>query len=61
MGRNPGSIFPEGPPVLAFAEKGKKLAWGAVDRRTDSGVLKFYDLELTKEQQAELDKAYARK
>jgi hypothetical protein len=45
------------PAVLAFVGKGRKLAWGTSDPRADSGVLKFYELELTKDQQAELEKA----
>jgi hypothetical protein len=44
------------PSVLAFVGRGQKLAWGVSN--ADSGVLKLYALELTKEQQAELSKAY---
>jgi hypothetical protein len=47
------------PSVLAFVGKGQKLAWGT--SKGDSGVLKFYDLELTKEQQAEVNKAFPAK
>jgi len=46
------------PSVLAFVAKGQKLAWGTSDANT--GVLKFYDLELTKDQRAELNKAFSR-
>lgn len=44
------------PSVLAFVGKGQKLAWGAAN--AESGVLKLYDLQLTKDQQAELAKAF---
>jgi hypothetical protein len=47
------------PSVLAFVGKGQKLAWGVSN--ADSGELKIYDLELTKEQQEELKKAFASK
>jgi hypothetical protein len=43
------------PGVLAFVAKGHKLAWGTSSG--DTGVLKFYDLELSKEQQDEIKKA----
>jgi hypothetical protein len=49
----PGAAAPS---VLAFVAKGKKLAWGTTNG--EKGVLKFYDLELKKEQQEELDKAF---
>jgi hypothetical protein len=45
--------------VLAFVGKGKKLAWGASSG--DAGVLKIYELELTKEQQEEVTKAFSAK
>ncbi len=44
------------PSVLAFVGQGKKLAWGVSS--ADKGVLKFYDLELNADQQAELKKAF---
>jgi hypothetical protein len=44
------------PSVLAFVGKGQKLAWGTSDAKT--GVLKLYDLQLTKDQQAQLNKAF---
>ncbi|MDB5295331.1 MAG: hypothetical protein JWO31_1314 [Phycisphaerales bacterium] len=47
------------PSVLAFVGRGRKLAWGVSN--ADSGVLKFYDVELTEPQQAELAKAYGGK
>jgi len=47
------------PSVLAFVGKGTKLAWGTSD--ANSGMLRFYDLELTKDQQAELNKAFPSK
>jgi hypothetical protein len=47
------------PSVLAFVGKGKKLAWG--NTQGDAGALKFYDLQLTKDQQGELNKAFAKK
>ena len=46
------------PSVLAFVGKGQKLAWGTGG---DAGVLKFYDLELTKDQKAEVTKAFSAK
>jgi hypothetical protein len=48
------------PSVLVFVGKGQKLAWGS-SSKGDAGVLKIYDLELTKDQQAELEKAYSGK
>ncbi len=47
-----------GPVVLTFIGKGQKLAWGSTG--PNDGVLKFYDLQLTKEQQAELAKVYGK-
>lgn len=48
-----------GPPtVLAFVGKGKKLAWGTTSG--DSSLLKFIDVDLTKEQEAELEKVYGK-
>jgi hypothetical protein len=44
--------------VCAFVAKGKKLAWGTSDAGKNVGTLKFYDLELTKEQQDELAKKF---
>jgi hypothetical protein len=52
----PGAAVPS---VLAFVGKGQKLAWGVTSG--DTGTLVFYDLKLTKDQQAELDKAYSGK
>src|SRR5262245_44243460 len=49
------------PTVLAFVAKGRKLAWGTSDAGKGTGKLTFYDLDLTKEQQEELDKAYGGK
>jgi hypothetical protein len=49
------------PTVLAFVGHGQKLAWGASDAGKDRGVLKFFKLDLTKEQEDELKKAYAGK
>jgi hypothetical protein len=43
------------PSVLAFVGRGQKLAWGTSG---DAGVLKLYDLELTKDHQAALSKAF---
>jgi hypothetical protein len=45
--------------VLAFVAKGRKLAWGTSDARTNTGALRFFDLALTAQQQAQLDKTYA--
>ena len=45
--------------VLAFVAKGQKLAWGTTSG--ELGTLKLYDLKLTKDQQAELTKAYSGK
>jgi hypothetical protein len=46
-----------GPTVLAFVAKGKKVAYGwTVDGPSPTSQLKICDLELTKEQLAELDK-----
>ncbi len=47
------------PSVLAFVGQGQKLAWG--NSKGDAGMLKIYDLELTKDQQAELTKAFSAK
>jgi hypothetical protein len=47
------------PSVLAFVGKGQKVAWGVSN--ADSGELKIYDLELTKDQQEELKKALSEK
>jgi hypothetical protein len=44
---------------LAFVGKGQKLAWGTSNG--DAGVLKLYDLQLTKDQQAEATKAFSAK
>jgi hypothetical protein len=52
----PGAAAPS---VLAFVGKGQKLAWGTSSGET--GVLKLYDLQLTKDQQAELQKAFSGK
>jgi len=52
----PGAAAPS---VLAFVGKGQKLAWGVSN--ADSGDLKIYDLELTKDQQEELKKAFPSK
>jgi hypothetical protein len=49
----PGAAAPS---VLAFVGKGQKLAWGTT--AGDTGVLKLYDVQLTKDQQAELQKAF---
>jgi len=49
---------PNAPMVLAFVAKGTKLAWGTSDPGKDTGVLKFYDIELTKEQKDDLKKKY---
>jgi hypothetical protein len=49
------------PSVLAFVAQGRKLAWGTSDAKSGVGVLRFYDLELTKDQQAELNKAFPSK
>jgi S1-C subfamily serine protease len=54
--QTPGAAAPS---VLAFVGRGQKLAWGTSSG--DAGVLKFYDLQLTKEQQAELNKGFSRK
>jgi hypothetical protein len=50
---------PRSPCFLAFVGQGTKLAWGTSN--ADTGVLKFYDLELSADQQAELKKAFAEK
>jgi PQQ-like domain len=42
--------------VLAFVAQGRKLAWGSSDK--DRGVLKFTNVELTKEQEDELAKGF---
>ena len=56
----PKTVFGAGAPsVLAFVGRGEKLVWGV--STADSGVLKFYDLQLTKDQQGELAKAFVRK
>jgi hypothetical protein len=47
------------PVVLTFVGKGQKLAWGTTSG--DEGALRLYDLKLTKDQQAELTKAYSGK
>lgn len=44
------------PSVLAFVGNGQKLAWGVSNG--DVGVLKIYNLKLTKDQQAEVSKAF---
>jgi hypothetical protein len=46
------------PTVVAFVAKGTKLAWGTSDAGKGTGVLKFYDIELTKEQKDELQKKF---
>jgi hypothetical protein len=45
--------------VLAFVSRGQKLAWGISTGTTST--LKFFDLELTDEQRAELDKVFSGK
>ncbi len=44
--------------VVAFVGQGQKLVWGSSDVGKDKGVLKFFKVELTKEQEAELKKTY---
>ncbi len=47
--------------VLTFVSKGRKLAWGSSDARANTGVLKFFELDLTQDQEALLKKAYSGK
>ena len=43
------------PSVLAFVGRGQRLVWGVT--ANDVGTLRFYNLQLTPEQQAELGSA----
>jgi len=46
------------PAVLTFGAKGKKLIYGVTNM--DKTTIKFIDLELSKEEQDALDKAYSK-